>query len=57
MFFIYEVKSVYAQQITDSLYVLDAVILTNDSLLPIENAHVISKFNRWGTISNKQGQV
>jgi len=56
MFFIYEVKSVYAQQITDSLYVLDAVILTNDSLLPIENAHVISKFNRWGTISNKQGR-
>lgn len=56
MFFIGEAKSVFAQQVTDSLFILDAVILTNDSLLPIENAHVISKFNRWGTISNKQGR-
>ena len=47
---------VVAQQTADSLHVLDAIILTSDSLLPVENAHVISKFNRWGTISNKQGR-
>lgn len=49
-------NSLYSQQTNDSLYILDAVILTSDSLLPVENAHVISKFNRWGTISNKQGR-
>jgi hypothetical protein len=46
----------YSQQLKDSLHILDAVILTSDSLLPVENAHVISKFNRWGTISNKDGR-
>ena len=50
------VNNVYSQQFKDSLHILDAVILTSDSLLPVENAHVISKFNRWGTISNKQGR-
>jgi len=49
-------NNVYSQQLKDSLYILDAVILTSDSLLPVENAHVISKFNRWGTISNKEGR-
>ena len=49
-------KTTIAQHEKDSLYILDAVILTNDSLLPIHNAHVISKFNRWGTISNKEGR-
>ncbi len=49
-------KNVLSQQLADSLYILDAVILTNDSLLPVENAHVISKFNRWGTISNEEGR-
>lgn len=51
-----EMKIIYAQHDTDSLYILDAVILTSDSLLPVVNAHVISKFNRWGTISNRQGR-
>lgn len=50
------INNVHSQQAEDSLYILDAVILTGDSLLPIENAHIISKFNRWGTISNKQGR-
>ncbi len=54
--FVYGTKTGYSQQVKDSLYILDAVILTGDSLLPVENAHVISKFNRWGTISNKQGR-
>ena len=45
-----------ADFVQDSLRILDAVILTNDSLLPVHNAHVISKFNRWGTISNEEGR-
>lgn len=55
-FSLYGIKSSYSQEVVDSLYILDAVILTSDSLIPVENAHVISKFNRWGTISNKQGR-
>ncbi|MBC8320203.1 MAG: hypothetical protein H8E34_05725 [Bacteroidetes bacterium] len=49
-------KTTSAQQVRDSLFILDAIILTSDSLLPVQNAHIISKFNRWGTISNKQGR-
>ncbi len=49
-------KTSNAQQVEDSLYILDARILTSDSLLPVHNAHIISKFNRWGTISNKEGR-
>ena len=56
LIFAFGTKTGYSQQVVDSLFVLDAVILTGDSLLPVENAHVISKFNRWGTISNKQGR-
>lgn len=55
-FSLFEMKTATAQQNSDSLYILDAVLLTSDSLLPVVNAHVISKFNRWGTISNKQGR-
>lgn len=51
-------KQSYTQTdfVQDSLRILDAVILTNDSLLPVHNAHIISKFNRWGTISNEEGR-
>jgi len=56
LFFLLGLNNIYSQQLTDSLHILDAVILTSDSLLPVENAHVISKFNRWGTISNKEGR-
>lgn len=56
MFPMFGINITYSQQVKDSLYILDAVILTSDSLLPVENAHIISKFNRWGTISNKQGR-
>ena len=45
-----------SQAAYDSIRVLDAVILTADSLLPIHNAHIISKFNKWGTISNQEGR-
>jgi hypothetical protein len=56
LFSLFGVNSAFSQQSKDSLYILDAVILTSDSLLPVENAHVISKFNRWGTISNEEGR-
>jgi len=54
--FVFFSNNVFSQQNTDSLFVLDAVIVTSDSLLPVKNAHAISKFNRWGTISNKEGR-
>lgn len=49
-------NSLSGQQKSDSLLILDAVILTSDSLLPVHNAHIISKFNRWGAISNREGR-
>ncbi len=45
-----------AQVASDDLFLLQGKILTSDSLLPIHNAHIISKFNRWGTISNEKGE-
>lgn len=45
-----------AQEIPDNLIILGGHILTNDSLLPVPKAHAISKFNRWGTISDKEGK-
>ena len=40
----------------DSLFVLDAQLFTSDSLLPVSNAHVISKRRLWGNISNQDGR-
>lgn len=54
--FVLSNSSLVAQPEIDSLQILDAVLLTSDSLLPVHNAHIISKFNRWGTISNKEGR-
>ena len=48
-------KPIRAQEFSDNLFLLQGKILTSDSLLPIENAHVISKFNQWGTISDDKG--
>jgi len=50
------IKPVQAQEFSDSLFLLQGKILTSDSLLPIENAHIISKFNQWGTISDEKGE-
>jgi len=50
------VGSLSAQQTNDSLLVLNGTVLTSDSLLPVPNAHIISKFNHWGTISNDKGR-
>lgn len=48
-------KLVKAQAYSDDLFLLQGKVLTSDSLLPIHNAHIISKFNKWGTISDKKG--
>ena len=40
----------------DSLIVLKGRVLSSDSLLPLHNTHVISKFNHWGSITNDQGR-
>jgi hypothetical protein len=47
---------VNAQIITDSLLVFKGKVLSSDSLLPLHNTHVISKFNHWGSITNDEGR-
>ena len=54
--FVFSIKTLKAQTFADDLFLLQGKILTSDSLLPIENAHIISKFNQWGTISNEKGE-
>ena len=44
------------QQETNVVKLLKGEVLTADSLNPIPNAHLISKNNRWGTISNEDGK-
>ncbi len=45
-----------AQHLPDSILVFKGEVLTADSLKPIEDVHIISKFNHWGTISNEEGK-
>lgn len=47
---------VNGQQQKSNLKLLEGVILTADSLKPILNAHIISKLNLWGTISDENGK-
>lgn len=47
--------SLQSQTINDSLLILKGRLLSEDSLQPLHNAHVISKFNRWGTITDDEG--
>jgi hypothetical protein len=49
-------SQVFAQDAEPELIVLKGHVLSADSLLPVPNAHIISKFNRWGTISHEDGQ-
>ena len=46
----------WSQPPADSLLVLDGRLLSDDSLQPLANAHIISKLNRWGTITNDDGR-
>ncbi len=43
------------QQADSMLFDLTGKIVSSDSLKPIPNVHIISKFNRWGTISDENG--
>ncbi len=56
LFLVVTVSSVYSQRLTDSLWVLHGKVITSDSALPLHNAHILSKFNHWGTISNEDGE-
>jgi len=49
-------SQVLAQQEESNLKLLNGEVLTADSLKPIMNAHLISKLNRWGTISDDEGK-
>ncbi len=44
------------EQEKNTLFVLDAQLVTSDSLLPVPDAHVISKRKLWGNISNYDGR-
>jgi hypothetical protein len=48
-------ESVKAQTSNDSLFLFRGRLLTADSLLPLEDAYVISKHMLWGTISDSSG--
>jgi hypothetical protein len=52
---VFSYKPLKAQAFSDDLFLLQGKILSSDSLLPLENAHIISKFNQWGTISDEKG--
>ena len=54
-FFSLKNGQVKAQRLPDSVAVFIGRVLTADSLKPLENTHIISKFNHWGTISNEKG--
>lgn len=44
------------QQVKREIKLLEGEVLTADSLNPILNAHIISKYNAWGTISDYDGK-
>jgi hypothetical protein len=56
IFVIFISTNIFAQKINDSLLIFHARIISADSAQPLHNAHIISKFNKWGTISNKNGE-
>lgn len=48
-------QPINAHQVPDSVIVFKGKIISGDSLIAIPNAHIISKFNHWGTISDNDG--
>jgi hypothetical protein len=44
-----------AQESDNDLIILEGRVLSADSLMPVRNAHIISRQNRWGTISSAEG--
>ncbi len=49
------VLNLFAQSSSAELFDLSGRIVSSDSLEPIPNVHVLSKNNRWGTISDEEG--
>lgn len=49
-------RLIIAQDSLPDLIVFEGRVLSSDSLLPIQNAHIISKNNHWGSISNDDGK-
>ncbi len=47
---------VWAQENEQERVILDAMVVSSDSLIPIPNTHIISKFNRVGTIADNNGR-
>ena len=48
-------NGVVAQHSDSLLFDLTGKVVSSDSLKPIQDAHIISKFNKWGTISDQDG--
>jgi hypothetical protein len=48
-------NQIKAQQLPDSIFIFNGKVVSTDSLIAVPNAHIISKFNHWGTISNNEG--
>jgi len=49
-------RAVAQESNKETLFTLDAQLVTSDSLLPVPDAHIISKQKLWGNISNKNGR-
>ncbi|HEY9113651.1 MAG TPA: hypothetical protein VIN10_03070, partial [Bacteroidales bacterium] len=54
--FVFSPFQAIGQHEKSTLKLLEGEVLTSDSLQPIWNAHLISKFNYWGTISDENGK-
>lgn len=48
-------SKLYTQDLPNNLIEFEGQILSADSLIPLYNTHIISKFNRWGSITNYDG--
>jgi hypothetical protein len=55
LFCLLKAEALKAQQLPDSVFIFTGKVVSDDSLIAIPNAHIISKFNHWGTISDNEG--
>lgn len=49
-------KNASGQALPDSIVIFEGRVVSADSLLSVPKAHLISKFNRWGSITNNEGR-
>lgn len=54
-FFFISIFTTQAQKSDSLLFDLTGKVVASDSLKPIPDTHLISKFNQWGTISDDRG--